>query len=489
MKYRISLLVIACLTYLTGFSQEDKTLREKYETFKKETRKEYNDFREQCNKEYAKFMREAWKEFQMTPAIPTPKEKPVPPVEFPIKEREKPIDGHPIPFEKIVPPPVVQPQPQPLEPIQLSPLPSRELYPFTFFGTKWEVTLSEEERFRLNDCNENTLANAWLLLSNDRYDALLRDCLSIRTENKLCDWAYLIMLQEIANSFLGKDTNEATLLTAYLYCQSGYKTRLAKTGNHLCLLYSSKHTIYNLACWTIGGEKFYPLTPTEGSLYICPATYPRETPLSLSITQQPLLAKQLSEKRSLQAKGFPEIKASAVTNKNLTDFYNTYPTSMIQDDFGTRWAFYANTPASEEMRQTLYPALKKFVEGKSQKEAGNMLLNFVQTAFEYEYDDKVWGHDRAFFPDEILYYPYCDCEDRSILFSRVIRDIMGLETVLLYYPGHIATAVHFTEEVAGDYLTINGKRYVVCDPTFINAPVGRTMTGMNNSTARVILLE
>lgn len=489
MKYRISLLAIACLTYLTGFSQEDKTLREKYEAFKKENQKEYNDFREQCNKEYAKFIRDAWKEFQMTPALPVPKEKTVPPVVFPIKEREKPIEGHPIPFEKIVPPPVVQPQPQPLEPILLSTSPSKDLYPFTFFGTKWKVSLSEEERFRLNDYDENTLADAWLLLSSDRYDALLYDCLKIRTEYKLCDWAYLLMLQEIAASFLGKDTNETTLLTAYLYCQSGYKIRLAQTNHHLYLLYSSKNTIYHLSYWTINNEKFYSLTPVEGSLYICPATYPGETPLSLSIPYPPLLAKQVSEKRSLQAKGFPEIKTSVSINKNLIDFYNTYPTSMIQEDFGTRWAFYANTPASEEMRQTLYPTLKKYIEGKSQQEASNMLLNFVQTAFVYEYDDKVWGCDRAFFSEETLYYPYCDCEDRSILFSRIIRDILGLETVLLYYPGHIAAAVHFTEDVAGDYLTINGKRFVVCDPTFINAPVGRTMTGMDNSSAHVILLE
>jgi len=30
---------------------------------------------------------------------------------------------------------------------------------------------------------------------------------------------------------------------------------------------------------------------------------------------------------------------------------------------------------------------------------------------------------------------------------------------------------------------------VVCDPTFINANVGRTMTDMDNATAHVILLE
>ena len=489
MKYRIPLLAIVCLLCIPGFSQNNKTARERYEAFKKQAQGKYDDFRKQCNEKYAEFVRETWKEFQMAPALPVPEDVPVPPVEYPIEEREKPIESHPIPFGKIVPPPVVLPQPQPLEPVKTAPLPTRKLYPFTFFGTEWNVSFPTEVRFHLNDCDENTLADTWLRLADGAYDALLQDCLTLRTEYKLCDWAYLLMLQEIAHTFLGQNTNEAILLTAFLYCQSGYKMRMARQDGHLFLLYASRHAIYNLSYWTLGEEKYYPLTPVKGSLYICPAVFPKETPLSLLIPREQGFAKQLSGKRLLQSRKYPEMKVTVYSNKNLLDFYDTYPTSMINDDFGTRWAFYANTPASEEMQQVLYPELKKYIQGKSQQEAGNMLLNFVQTAFTYEYDDKAWGCDRAFFPDETLYYPYCDCEDRSILLSRVVRDVMGLGVVLLYYPGHIATAIHFTEEVAGDYLTIGGKRYVVCDPTYINAPVGKTMTGMDNSTAHIIFLK
>ena len=117
-----------------------------------------------------------------------------------------------------------------------------------------------------------------------------------------------------------------------------------------------------------------------------------------------------------------------------------------------------------------------------------MLLNFVQTAFVYEYDDKVWGTDRSFFADESLYYPYCDCEDRSVLFSRLVRDLLGLDVVLIYYPGHLATAVKFSSEVSGDYITYDGARYTICDPTYINAPVGMTMPDMDNASAFIVVL-
>ena len=137
----------------------------------------------------------------------------------------------------------------------------------------------------------------------------------------------------------------------------------------------------------------------------------------------------------------------------------------------------------------MYPQLRSFIDGYSELDAVERLLNWVQTAFVYEYDDKVWGGDRAFFPDETLYYPYCDCEDRSILFTRLVRDLLGLKCILIYYPGHLASAVCFNENVRGDYIQLNGTRYVVCDPTYIGASVGRTMPDMDNNTAKIIVLQ
>ena len=122
--------------------------------------------------------------------------------------------------------------------------------------------------------------------------------------------------------------------------------------------------------------------------------------------------------------------------------------------------------------------------------AVNKILNYVQTGFTYEYDDKVWGHDRAFFAEESLYYPYCDCEDRSILFTRLVRDLLGLKCILIYYPGHLASAVEFTKDnVVGDYISLNNRKFIIADPTYIGAPVGETMPKMDNKTAKVILLE
>ena len=128
--------------------------------------------------------------------------------------------------------------------------------------------------------------------------------------------------------------------------------------------------------------------------------------------------------------------------------------------------------------------------GKTQEDAANMLINFVQTAFEYKTDDDYWGYERSFFPEETLFYQFSDCEDRAILFTRLIRDLLGLDAILLYYPGHIAAAVEFSEDIPGDYLILDGgRRFLVCDPTYINATIGMTMPGMDNASAVVIRLS
>jgi hypothetical protein len=43
--------------------------------------------------------------------------------------------------------------------------------------------------------------------------------------------------------------------------------------------------------------------------------------------------------------------------------------------------------------------------------------------------------------------------------------------------------------VAGDYVMVGNKKYVIADPTYIGAPLGKTMPNMDNAKAKVILLN
>lgn len=68
--------------------------------------------------------------------------------------------------------------------------------------------------------------------------------------------------------------------------------------------------------------------------------------------------------------------------------------------------------------------------------------------------------------------------------------MLGLDVVLLDYPKHIATAVCFPEgNVQGDYYEVDGKRYVVCDPTYIGASIGMTQPDYRTTKAKIIQLR
>lgn len=97
-----------------------------------------------------------------------------------------------------------------------------------------------------------------------------------------------------------------------------------------------------------------------------------------------------------------------------------------------------------------------------------------------------FGVERSLFPDETFYYPYSDCEDRAILYSVLVRELLGLDVVLVHYPEHIATAVAFDEPVTGDYFEMDGRKFTVCDPTYINADIGMAMTQFKSTPATLI---
>ena len=486
---RLLCLCLCCIaTNIYGqdpFEEFKKAKEQEFAKFKSKVNEEYQKMRQKIDLEYSNMVKKSWKEYNSVAGVEVPKERPVKPIEYD-KQRQTPtINKLPIKEEKNIEERRVK-APDPIVPIEPIKTPERETinqFGIDFYGLALSFDLGSEHRFTLNDISENSIAKAWKALSNDKYSNVIKSCIHYRDEHKLCDWAYIQMLNELATAFFGKQCNESTLLAAYLYAQSGYKMRLAKSNETLYMLYASKYIIYSKNYWTIDGEMYYMYGNGANRINICKANFPKEQPLSMQINHSQSFAKKDSKQIHLTGTG---VSAGIYINENLINFYKNYPCSGNKDE---KWSTYANTPMSKEVKAHLYPALKESISGKSETEAANLLLHFVQTAFEYEYDDKLWGGDRVFFAEETLYYKYSDCEDRSILFAHLIKDLLGLDVVLLYYPGHLATAVKFTNYSKGDYLNVGGNRYTVCDPTYINAPIGKSMPQFVNSSATVIRLK
>jgi hypothetical protein len=103
----------------------------------------------------------------------------------------------------------------------------------------------------------------------------------------------------------------------------------------------------------------------------------------------------------------------------------------------------------------------------------NFVLHFVQSAFKYEIDNEQFSREKVMFAQETLYYDKSDCEDRAILFSYLIKEFFGISVVGVKYKDHMATALYIPLE--GDSVSVKSKRFVVADPTYINATIGMSM--------------
>lgn len=457
-----------------------------YEDFKRRSLKEYDDFRDKANASYEEFMRNAWKEYEAQTADPLPK-RPEPPKPV-VKDPDLGPSNDVVPVDQVITPPAepVAP-PQPAAPVP--PVPeqtARPTFAFSYYGTPCSVSLEEKHRFTLRGVDENAVADGWAQLSSDAYLPILAECLALRKELRLCDWGYVRLLERMTSSFFGAaQKNEARLMQMYLLTQSGYKVRIARADRSLVLLLPSQEKIFAYPYLTINNSKYYITDPAlqNKSYMVFDREFPKERYFSLLIAEEPRLTMQEAEPRTFTAARYPEITATVAVNRNLIDFYNEYP-------LNDRWNIYAKASLSSHAKEQLYPVLRGQIEGLDKLTAANRLINFVQTAFEYQIDEIQFGQERPLFADETLFYPFSDCEDRAILYSVLVRDLLGLDVVLLQYPEHLATAVYFNDDsVTGDYTTLDGKRYIVCDPTYIGASVGDAMPQFKKTAANIIKID
>lgn len=507
-----ALLLVGVLS-AQSFDQIRERMRAQHRRQAERSVTDFEAYREQANRQFAEQMRRAWVRHDAEPAEPMPA-LPEPPRPI-VKQPDREATNDPIPFEEVVPLPIptpparpIVPMPAPLAPIPQLPAPQPDLpeqptppvtpepqpepapqpidpslFRFDFYGTTCYLSLQEHHRFVLRGTDENSVADSWLHLSSERYLPVIAEALAWRDRMALGDWGYLCFLEQMTRSFFTEShPNEAVVMQLFILTQSGYKVRIARGGERLVLLMPSEDEICGRPFLTIEGSRYYVIGDKSPSYYLFDQAFPNEQQLSLLLRQKPRFAEELTPERTFTTSGKASVEARVAINRHLIDFYNNYP--LLRG-----WSRYAQASLSEEVKAQLYPALKTMIEGVGEREAANRLLHFVQTALAYQTDEEQFGHERPLFADETLFYPYCDCEDRSILYAILVRDLLGLEAVLLYYPGHLATAVRFAGEVSGDYFELEEGRYTVCDPTYIGSNVGDAMPQYKEVAAKIIRVD
>lgn len=475
------------------FEEYKKQQQDQYQKFKEDREKqikaladEFDEYVKKQDEEYTEYLKERWKQFQGFQGLEIPEEEPKPDIQpvFEKPERQKPPEGLParvpeIEVEPLKIPEQLVPRVTKQEPDRF-PVNSTEFafygFPILFdydkaLGLKLEGTINEEE-----------IGNYFAALSKTNYNHLIGQLLNYKDQMNLNDWGYYQLAQKAAYRISEMHENTSRLLHWFILLRSGYRAKVAFYEDQVFLLIPAESQLYGVNFFTLDNLNYYMLEGNLTNVFTYEMDFPEARKVfDMNIYHPILLGENLTTKTINYSYQGEEIPVTIGYNTNIINFYNDCPLSDIK--------VYFDAVVSPEAKESLASNFMPLIQSKSQIDAANILLNFVQTAFEYQTDQEQFGYEKFFFAEELFFYPYADCEDRSVLFAYLVKSLMGLEVVGLNYPGHMATAVNFTDPVEGDYIVFNDKKFIISDPTYINAPIGLTMPQYVDDEAIIVVLN
>ena len=349
-----------------------------------------------------------------------------------------------------------------------------------YLGTDLYLDASLRHKSNLSGTAENAVADAIEQLSSANYRAIISDITKVQKQYRLNGWATSLLIQA-ASQVLESGYNERIVMRMFLHTQMGYKCTIARTGDNkkLVLLLATDAQLYGMPYIDISGTTFYDVDKVLGtnSFFLCPKLNSKSVNrVGMHITQVPTIGN--ATKQSTHVNETDKLSITADVSEGQMQLYKSYPQCSFD--------VYFNAKVNPAFSAPILDKLRSKIAGMSETQAVSYLLQWCQFSFDYATDEEQFGYEKPFFPEEMFYYPQNDCEDRSILFSYLVRNLTNLRVALLQYPNHIAAGVIFSGDVDGEAVISGGKTYTICDPTYIGAGIGEAQTVFKNVAPTVL---
>lgn len=486
----IYIFILGWLIPLVGAAQTDSIVnrfKKEFNLFNQIIQQEHQGFRQKNDSIFSQFLKDSWASFDVLykagkPTEPKPVDQPT--VEQPTNEIPAPLQEISVDssmYNNISKPTKIEPQlkksEQP-EPVESSGTLSLNV---DFYGneSKLPYPLGIPQIYRISS---ESISEYFNKTSNSpSIFMLVSNLQTLKKKLQLNDWGYYQLVESCAAQ-LESDASSKTLLSWVLLIKSGYNAKAGFSGKKVYLLLPFCEDLYNNYYIRIDDQDYFIQSQDVNAeeiqqMTVHKADYPDNQLFSLMIDQLPDLGtKMISREFVFQGK-----KLIINESERLINFYKDYPLCEMK--------VYFSSPLSEMALTALDNYFKPLFSGLTEKEKVALLLLFTQKAFPYQTDKDQFAHEKYFFSDEIFYYPYSDCEDRAILFTKMVKHFTNLNCIGLDYPGHVNTAVSFNEDTKGTFITVKGKKYIVCDPTYINAPIGLLPEEYREITPKVITFD
>ena len=445
----------------------------------------FQDYMDENDKAFMGFLKQSWKKValekpkQLNPTpkpLDIPKAKPVKDTTTPKKEAKQQ------PIAKLKP--ILKPKPKQPTIKPITPLKAANNIAVSFLGHSLSMPKLKGHKWAFNrTLNSKNIAKHWQKMASQKHKHIVDALKSHSNKAKLNDWAQALLVNQYAQQTGIKDKNSQQLFTWFILLKAGFQTRLAYNQSAFILM-PSKQAVYGITYFTLQGTRYYALSfdgekVNTGQAYTYSGKHPDgQKILDFSGTSDIIMAgdKQTRDLSFKFGKNTHHIKL----NYDLGRV--TYSSSLPQLDF----SYYPQQGLPLETSASLLSQLQPIIKNKTEVEAVNILLRFMQTAFDYQTDGQQFNSENYLLPIETLHYPYSDCEDKAALFAWLVESLLGLDAVLLHYPGHIAAAVKFNSKTNGDSIRFQGQQYTMADPTYNYASIGMTMPQFKNKQPKVL---
>lgn len=458
--------VEGCSTVAFAQNRSDRTVNQSFDDFRKQLRGEFDSFRSNVLKDYHQFLEGVWQEYDAFAGkkrmdIPKPT---LPPI----------VDGTPLPVPSSVPAIDTVPQ-KTVKPLLVVPLePDSKSISFMFYCMEISLPM-----LNWRECPEGVEAKAfghrWQWLDRAGVAEILVPAFrQIVQKYGLNEWLAFELIRAYTDVSGKQQSAVARMSVAhYLLLHYGFDVRVGVTEKgEPVLLAAIREMMYERSFSSMSDRRYYLFYDNVSGgqdMSVRFATYPlpegtdNGKPVSL-LFKQSMCLPYVAHTFSCQYGGL-ELKGEL--NGNLFPLVWHYPSMELVS--------YAKSCLDSSVRDKIVSSLKVQLEGKSQLDAVNALLQFVQSAFEYATDDEQHGFEKPYFFEEMLFYPKCDCEDRSLFYSYLLWEVLGIENHVITYPGHACVAVQVDGLTEGSFYEYEGHRYYISDPTYIGAVTGMCM--------------
>lgn len=498
MKTRIILLISVLIFFLQLNAQqtleefkkqreaEMGAMKQKQQEFINRMQNEFNEYVKQRDQEFADYLKKQWDQINLMKGIAPPERpKPVVTPEYqpePAREgawSKMPIIKPSVNVKQEMKKEIIMPTVQKTDEAVYA----KGNMTFGFFG--FRLILDYDQSIKFDPpavINPSTISNIWEKLSGTNYSSLVDQLQKYKTDMNLNDYGYYLMVQQFAKTLYPDSQNGEDLLVWNLLTRSGFKSRIAYADNKVSLLVPSKYTLYSKNFMKSEGLNYYLMRDIGTNIYTYNKDYADAANLIDFSIESPLnLTHDVKQKTYSFNYNNKPYSFNFYVNQNIIDFYKDYPQADLN--------VYFDAPVSSETKESVIDNFKPIIEKMSEAQAIGFLLKFVQTSFQYKTDQQQFSKEKFFFPEEVFYYPYSDCEDRSVLFAYLVKTLLNNKVIGIEYPGHVATAVNFSSAIEGDYVMYNGEKYIIADATFENAPLGMAMPEYRNSEGKVIEID